>query len=221
MNRPSNPRGRGYLSPDVSARLTDLAARAWQPAAEFGLLLQDPVYWGLGVPRGDGHPVLVLPGLGGGDTYLRPLRGWLRRVGYQAVKSGIERNPGWSDELVRDLGEIVAGEYQRTGQRVSIIGHSMGGVLGRSVAVRHPDAVRQVIAMGSPLRLTRGRLPQGVRMTAIYSRADRIVRDPGARAQDAGAANIEVPGSHVGLASNPAVYRELARLLPPERASVR
>src|SRR5690349_5278999 len=63
-----------------------------QPAFEFGQLLRDPVFWGWGVPRGDGHTVLVLPGLGAGDAYLRPLRGWLRRLGYQTLRSGIRRN---------------------------------------------------------------------------------------------------------------------------------
>ncbi|HEY7294163.1 MAG TPA: hypothetical protein VH916_03935, partial [Dehalococcoidia bacterium] len=56
------------------------------PALEFGELLRDPVFWGWGVPRGDGHAVLVLPGLGAGDAYLRPLRGWLRRLGYTTLR---------------------------------------------------------------------------------------------------------------------------------------
>src|SRR5207247_1759039 len=62
--------------------LADLADEAWRPAAELGLLLVEPVFWGVGVRRGDGRPVLVLPGLYGGDRYLSPLRDWLRRIGY-------------------------------------------------------------------------------------------------------------------------------------------
>lgn len=212
MNKQRRPRRVRYPAAGA-ARLTELAVRAWQPAAEFGLLLQDPIYWGWGVPRGDGHAVLVLPGLLGGDSYLRPLRGWLRRVGYDPLRSELDRNPGWSEELVRDLGEIARVAHDRTGARVSIIGHSMGGLLGRSIAVRRPSVVRQVIALGSPLRLVREPFPVSVQLTAIYSRADQIVRDPGARSRDPGARNVEVPGSHIGLASNPAVYRELARLL--------
>lgn len=203
-----------------AAALGELAARAWQPAAEFGLLLADPVFWGAGVPRGDGHSVLVLPGLLAGDGYLRPLRGWLRRVGYAPVRSGLDRNPGWSEELVRELGETVEQEFRRTGRQVTIIGHSMGGLLGRSVAVRRPHAVGHVIALGSPLRVARGRLPAGVRLTAIYSRADRIVRYPAATDPDPRATAIEVRGSHTGLAGNPEVYRHLARLLPPPPADV-
>jgi pimeloyl-ACP methyl ester carboxylesterase len=193
--------------------LVELAARAWQPAAEFGRLLRDPVFWGVEVPRGDGHPVLVLPGLLAGDGYLEPLRGWLRRVGYRPVPSGLDRNPGWSEALVGELGERAARACAGSGRRVTIVGHSMGGVLGRSIALRRPQTIRHVIALGSPLIMTRGRLPEGVRLSAIYSRDDLIVRHPGAMARDPSARNIEVGGSHVGLAGNPEVYRHLARLL--------
>ena len=68
-----------------------LAEFAILPATEFGLLLADPVYWGLGVPRGDRHSVLVLPGLFAGDGYLQPLRRWLWRVGYTPLRSGLKR----------------------------------------------------------------------------------------------------------------------------------
>jgi len=209
---------RRYRGIPTSA-LTRLGAEAWQPVAELGMLFADPVFWGWGVPRGDGHPVLVLPGLLGGDRYLEPLRGWLRRVGYAPVASGIDRNPGWSEELVRELGKIAERAAARDGRRVTILGHSMGGVQGRSIAVRRPDIVQHVIALGSPIG--RGRpAPAGVRLTAIYSRTDRIVGHPGAVARERHAQNIEVRGSHIGLAFNPEVYRHLGRLLPSREASV-
>jgi len=193
-----------------------------RPAAELGLLLGDPVFWGVGVPRGDGRPVLVLPGLFAGDGYLQPLRDWLRRSGYTPVKSGIDRNPGWSNELIDELAELALAEHRRSRQRVTIIGHSMGGLQGRSVAGRLPRVVRHVFALGSPLAMARGTLPGAVRMTAIYSRADRIVPHPAALDRDARAKNVEVAGSHVGLAFNPAVYRVLARTLAaPDREIVR
>lgn len=196
-----------------AARLAELAASAWQPAAEFSQLLSDPLFWGFGVPRGDGHPVMVLPGLGAGDRYLAPMRGWLRRIGYTTVRSGIDRNPGWSDELVEELSSRAVEAARRDGRRVTIIGHSMGGLLGRSVAVRHPEAVRQVITLGSPLALSRSALPPSVRLSALHSRADRIVRYPNALSRDPSARNIEVHGSHTGMAGNVEVYRNLARLL--------
>lgn len=121
-----------------------------QPALEFGQLLRDPVFWGWGVPRGDGHTVLVLPGLGAGDAYLRPLRGWLRRLGYRTMRSGIRRNPGLSERLLAELGERVEAEYRRTGRRVSIVGHSMGGAQARAGApLSAPRVERRSRATGS------------------------------------------------------------------------
>jgi pimeloyl-ACP methyl ester carboxylesterase len=172
--------------------LAELANEAWEPATELGSLVGDPVFWGWGVRRGDGRPVLVLPGLYGGDRYLDPLRDWLRRIGYRPVRSGLDRNPGWSEPLVNELGERAEEHYQRSGQRVTIIGHSLGGLQGRSIAVRRPGVVRHVIALGSPLMMTRRRLPRDVRMTAIYSRGDRCVQKPG----------VQKPGAYCPGAGN-------------------
>jgi len=193
--------------------LAGLAGAALRPATEFGMLMGDPIFWGIGVPRGDGRPVMVLPGLFAGDAYLQPLRDWLGRAGYSPVRSGIDRNPGWSSELIEALSQIALDEHQRTRRRVTIIGHSMGGLQGRSVAARLPEVVRHVIALGSPLALAQERLPTAVRMTAIHSREDEIVRYPASLARDRRAKNMKVPGSHIGLAFNPAVYRVLARAL--------
>lgn len=193
--------------------LAELAQEVWQPMAEFGLMLADPVFWGWGVPRGDGHPILVLPGLLGGDVYLQPLRNWLRRTGYATVRSGIDSNPGWSEELVEELGELAEQASDAGRRPLTIIGHSLGGILGRSVARRRPHTVRHLVTLGSPLRLSRGPLLESVRLTAIYSRDDRVVPHPGAVSSDRNAKNIEVRGSHLGLASNPQVYRVLADLL--------
>src|SRR4029078_6126185 len=94
--------------------LAGLAGAALRPATEFGMLMGDPIFWGIGVPRGDGRPVMVLPGLFAGDAYLHPLRDWLGRAGYSPVRSGIDRNPGWSSELIEALSQIALDEHQRT-----------------------------------------------------------------------------------------------------------
>jgi pimeloyl-ACP methyl ester carboxylesterase len=207
---------------DPGPALMKLAAQLRRPAVEFGMLLADPVFWGWNVPRGDGRPVMVLPGFGGGDLYLQPLRGWLRRIGYAPVRSGLDQNPGWSEELVDQLGELATDQFRRTGSRVTVIGHSMGGLLGRSIALRRPHVVRDVIALASPLRATRSRLPASVAMTALYSRSDEVVRYPLGFAPDPHARNLEVNGSHIGMATNPEVYRRLGAVLggqPRQRRS--
>ena len=194
----------------VLARRVDQLQR---PAVEFGMLLADPVFWGWNVPRGDGHSVFALPGLGGGDGYLAPMRGWLQRIGYRPMRSGLRVNPGWSAELIEELGELVRQEFERSGSPVTIIGHSMGGVMGRSIAVRSPHMIRHIIALASPLGIARSRLSASVPITALFSRSDPVVRYPAGRAQDTHASNIEVSGSHIGMPANPEVYRRLGTLL--------
>ncbi len=193
------------------AAIVELAIR---PAAEFATLLADPIFWGFGVPRGDGHPVLLIPGLLANDDYLQALSGWIRRAGYRPLWSGLPLNRGWSREAVEAIGERVESEYRQSGARVTIIGHSMGGALARSVALRRPLAVRQVIALAAPLGYEAAeRLSLSVAITALYSRGDPIVRYPHAVARESHAHNFEVRGSHSGLAFNPEVYRHLSRLL--------
>jgi hypothetical protein len=199
----------------ATAAITEFAVL---PAAELGLLLIDPIYWGFGVPRGDGHPVLVLPGLYAGDDYLRFLRLWLWRAGYTPMRSGLSRNPGWSRDLVNKISRLVADHFAGNGQRISVIGHSLGGIIGKSVALRYPDAVRQVITLGSPLAFSPEPLPKTVPITVLYSRDDRIVRYPHALLRHPGTSNIEVRGSHMGLPANAEVYRKLANLLSPSTA---
>lgn len=184
-----------------------------RPAIEAAALWTSPVFYGWGVPRGDGHAVLVLPGLGGGDDYLGPMRRWLRRVGYRSMRSGLSRNPGWSLELVHQLTDIVADEARATGKPVSIIGHSMGGLIAHSIAARRPDLVRRVITLGAPLLASQLAIPANVPIAAIYSKSDPIVRYPAALAREPGARNIEVQGSHTGLAVNRQVYAALGELL--------
>jgi pimeloyl-ACP methyl ester carboxylesterase len=213
---PSASSTSNFTSPE-RARLVDIYARLGaqlaRPAVEFSMLLGDPVFWGWGVPRGDGHSVLALPGLGGGDGYLLPMRRWLGRIGYRPVDSGIDVNPGWSDELVEELADLVEEEYRRSRSKVTIIGHSLGGVFGYVIAAHQPHMVRQLITLGSPLRFVRTRLPVSVPITAFYSRGDSVVRHPAAIAPDTHARNIEIDSSHIGMAGHREVYRRLGPLL--------
>ena len=184
------------------------------PGVEFGMLLADPIFWGRDVPRGDGHPVVLIPGLLASDDYLRPLSNWLRRIGYRPLWSGLRIDPGFSEAAIQRITDRVEQEHRSTGSRVSIIGHSMGGALARSAAVRSPNAVRHVITLGSPMFFgAQHRLSLSVALTSIYTRNDRIVRHPHAIGRDDHAENIEVRGSHVGLTLNAEVYGHLARAL--------
>jgi pimeloyl-ACP methyl ester carboxylesterase len=132
-----------------SLALLALELRAWP---EFALCLAS---WPLLMtrPRGDRHPVLVLPPLGANDTGTTPLRTYLRALGYDTFGWKLGPNFGLTASIVDGVPERLREIHEATGRRVSVIGWSAGGILGREAARRNPDAVRQVITMGSPFRL--------------------------------------------------------------------
>lgn len=200
--------------------------------------------WLRTAPPGDGHPVMVLPGLTASDASTRPLRGYLAELGYAVQGWELGRNLGRRQivdlHLVPRLRELRA----RTGRRVSLVGWSLGGILAREMAKRAPQDVRLVITLGSPFagggrasnvaRLFEGisgrkivddvRLRRRIReappvpLTSIYSRTDGVVAWR-ACLEQAGptSENIEIRGSHCGLGHNPAALWAVAnRLAQPE-----
>ena len=127
--------------------------KLWDPLAlrELSALLRDPIFRGRGIPRGDGRPVLLVPGFLSGDWSLRMMQSWLERVGYKAYLSGILFNVQHSERLLADLRHRVVQIEKETGSRVSLVGHSRGGLLAKVLSQRRPQSVEQVIALGSPL----------------------------------------------------------------------
>src|SRR5918998_641019 len=104
-------------------------------------------------PKGDGHPVLVLPGLAASDESTRPLRWFLRSRGYHTHGWRLGRNTGPSDRIRKGLRDRVRGIADQHGRPISLVGWSLGGIYAREIARLAPDAVRQVITLGSPFRL--------------------------------------------------------------------
>ena len=120
---------------------------------EMVYLRLSPVYWGFGVPRGDGSAVIVIPGFMMTDFYLAEFRAWINRLGYKAYLSGIGLNAECPNLLIQyKLQETIRKAYGETGRKVHLVGHSLGGVIARAAASQMPDRVASVIAMGSPLR---------------------------------------------------------------------
>ena len=120
-------------------------------ADHAALLLATPVL--AAAPRGDGHGVLVLPGLLASDSSTVPLRGFLRWLGYDVRGWDLGRNHGPTEAVLAGLPRAVLDHAERTGRPVSLIGWSLGGVYAREMARRHPRTVRQVITLGSPYAL--------------------------------------------------------------------
>lgn len=127
--------------------------RLWDPLAirELSALLRDPVLRGRGIPRGDGRPVLLVPGFLAGDWTMRVMDGWLNRIGYTGRLSGILLNVLHSERMLAGLRRRVAEVAKESGARVTLIGHSRGGLLAKVLSQRRPQNIEQVIALGSPL----------------------------------------------------------------------
>ena len=207
-------------------------------AGEFASLLPSaPVL--AGAPRGDGDHVLVLPGFMASDASTRVLRRFLNDRGYRSFPWELGRNLGFGS-VGHKLDDLLARANDRAGGPVSLVGWSLGGVMSRRLAKRHPHAVRRLIMLGSPIggaptrttawrlydRIEPGRREEvearyrdpdlrtpaaGVPSTAIYSRTDGIVPWQIAR-ETAGplTENIEVIASHIGLGVNPGVFYAVA-----------
>lgn len=189
------------------------------------------------LPRGDGHPVLVFPGMAANDLTTVPLRSFLRRRGYVA-----RANFGPRQGVLERCADDIRALADKHGQPVSLIGWSLGGLYAREMAKLHPELTRCVITLGTPFSghpkatnawriyelvsggrvsephlLEQIRKPPPVPTTSIYSRSDGIVswrcslNAPGPRAE-----NIEVHASHVGMGMNPlALYAIADRLAQP------
>ena len=95
---------------------------------------------------------MIVPGFLASDVSLIELHGWLSRIGYRPYFSNIGRNADCPNHVATLLLERVRHAYEETGQRVRMIGHSLGGMLARSVALDHPELVSAVISMGSPFQ---------------------------------------------------------------------
>jgi triacylglycerol lipase len=121
----------------------------WQ--LEWAALLADPVWRGVGVPRGDGSPVLLVPGFLSGDVSLRTLRTWLQRIGYRTYQADIRWNVDCADRAMVRLERRLTAVVQRTGRPVRVIGHSRGGLFARALVHRRPADLTEVITLGSPL----------------------------------------------------------------------
>src|SRR5512142_2751182 len=131
---------------------------AWSEAlvgAEFLLLHASPVYYGFGVPKGDGSAVVVIPGFLGTDIYLMEFHAWLARIGYKPYFSGIGLNADCPNLLIqRRLTETIDRALKETGRKIHLVGHSLGGVIARSAAGQRPRDVASVITLASPFRGT-------------------------------------------------------------------
>jgi triacylglycerol esterase/lipase EstA (alpha/beta hydrolase family) len=193
--------------------------------------------------QADGHPVIVYPGLGAGAYTTAQLRSYLRSCNLDVHdwEFGVNTGPGgalheWLDALVAPVRALHA----REGRRVSLVGWSLGGIYAREIAKCCPDAVRQVITLGTPHRSIQGANHAGtilrwmggdtsqltpelaarlaerppVPTSSIYSQSDGFVSWRGCLEDEApDVENIAVDASHLGMPTHPEVLRIVANRL--------
>jgi pimeloyl-ACP methyl ester carboxylesterase len=211
----------------------------WEYAAMIAALP-----WLKRLPRGDGHPVIVYPGLGAADITTAPLRSFLQDLGYSAYpwKQGFNFGPrrGVLDAARQHVQRIA----ERHGEKVSLVGWSLGGLYAREMAKALPKLARCVVTLGSPFaghpRATnawrfyemvsgqnvhdpaliaqlRGTPP--VPTTSIYSRTDGVVAwQCSLNDESPRAENIEVHASHIGMGMNPLAMFAIADRLRQDPA---
>jgi len=130
----------------------------WQEAlagVEMLLLHATPVYYGLDVPRGDGSGVVLIPGFLANDIYLMEMYAWLQRIGYRPFYSGIGINADCPNLLIgRRLNETIEKARAATSGKLHLIGHSLGGIIARSVAASRASEIASVTTLASPFRGT-------------------------------------------------------------------
>ncbi len=128
----------------------------------------------MAAPRGDGHPVLLLPGFMGGEASLIGLELFLRNRGYAVETWGLGRNVGFHARHATALEQKIRHLHHRTGRKVSLVGWSLGGVFAVYGAHQVPECVRSVVTLGSPISVD----AEGSASPAFVKAMYRIVAHP-------------------------------------------
>jgi pimeloyl-ACP methyl ester carboxylesterase len=97
------------------------------------------------------EPVLLVPGFMAGDATLGGMAALLRAAGYRTYRAHIRVNVGCTQEAADRLEQRLESIAIRRGRKVSIVGHSLGGMLARGLAARRPDLVAGIVSLGSPI----------------------------------------------------------------------
>lgn len=190
--------------------------------------------------EGDGHPVIIYPGLGAGSLTTSQLRSHLRSCNFEVRDwdLGVNTGPeGRFDEWLPPLAERVCAMFKEHGRKVSLVGWSLGGIYAREIAKACPESVRQVVTLATPFGSLGGANHAGtifkllggdtsqltpelearlrrrppVPTTSIYSESDGVVCWRGCLEQPGRLVeNIAVHASHLGMPAHPDVLRIVA-----------
>ena len=145
----------------------------WRALAEMASL---PFSWPLlaQLPRGDGHPVLLLPGFMADEVTLFALKFFLRSRGYDVQTWGFGRNVGFQSRHAQALEQKIRHLHHHSGRKVSLVGWSLGGVFALYGAHQAPECVRSVITLGSPVSVD----PEGSKSPPFVKALYRLIAHP-------------------------------------------
>lgn len=225
------------------AEVHDDSDFAWPPLFNLLFELRLPVelmsYWAampwLGrLPQGDGHPVMVIPGLATNDWAMSPLRDFIHSRGYQTEGWSRFLNIGPTPKVMERIDQQAEEIFQKAnGRKISLVGWSLGGFYARHIARKHPDRVRQIITLASPTVKpekttwaahifdafswfhqrgapgieTDDPVPDHIPVTCVYSKNDGVVGWRSCMEDETKPLreNIEIAASHAGICLHPAV----------------
>jgi hypothetical protein len=190
-------------------------------------------------PRGDGGPVIDIPGWLSPEAAMAPLRRFLRHKGHDVRPWGLGVNTGNPERDVEILAPRVSALAEQTGRPVALVGWSLGGTVARETARRVPHAVSRVVTYGTPViggptwtigagssgpeenariralvdELDRTN-PITVPITAIFTRRDSVVDWPACIDRTSpDVEHVEVTSTHAGMGIDPDVWETVATRL--------
>lgn len=164
-------------------------------------------------PRGRGGAIVVMPGRSADDISTAPLRAYLRALGHRPVGWGLGVNHGRMNDLLPLAVDRVADIAELQGGPIALVGQSMGGYVAREVARRRPDLVDRIVTLGTPIFAPQSRGAITCPVTAIYSRADRIVGTGRSIDSSPATDNVEVHSTHLAMGVDPDVWKVVAEAL--------
>ncbi|MFC4783322.1 esterase/lipase family protein [Nocardioides sp. MAHUQ-72] len=115
-------------------------------------------------------PVVLVPGFLAGDGTLALMARSLRARGFRTYRSHMHANVGCTLRAAGQLEARLEAIASHRGSRVQIVGHSLGGMLARGLAVRRPDLVSGIVTMGSPM------LAPGAHHVSLTASVEMLVR---------------------------------------------
>jgi hypothetical protein len=166
-------------------------------------------------PRGDGHPVLLVPGFTAGDATLVGLRLFLQSRGYHVETWGFGQNTGFKLKFSQALEQKVRFLHHRHRRKVSVVGWSLGGVYGFYAAHSAPECVRTVISLGSPMRFS----VENVKVPMVVQALYRYLAHPMGPVAHVAHVRAKVLKAPPPVPST-CVYSETDGVVPPESAQL-